>query len=58
MDPIITTENLSKKYLIGHQAPECYRYIALRDVITNKVEKMAKNILYPFRKIESDRSTE
>jgi lipopolysaccharide transport system ATP-binding protein len=33
-DTVIRVENLSKKYIIGHQKQE--RYTALRDVITNK----------------------
>ena len=32
-DPVIRVENLSKKYIIGHQKQE--RYTALRDVISN-----------------------
>ncbi|MDF1594353.1 MAG: ABC transporter ATP-binding protein [Desulfobacterales bacterium] len=52
----ITIENLGKKYIISHQAPE--RYTALRDVIANKAKKMTQNILSPFRKIESDSSKE
>ena len=31
MSPVITVENLSKKYIIGHQKQE--RYTALRDVL-------------------------
>lgn len=34
-DSIITVENVSKKYLIGHQAE---RYTALRDVVTNSAK--------------------
>jgi len=32
-DPVIRVENLSKKYIIGHQKQE--RYTALRDVVSN-----------------------
>ena len=35
MNTIIKVENLSKKYIIGHNSNE--RYTALRDVIANKV---------------------
>lgn len=38
--PIIEVEQISKKYIIGHQHVE--RYTALRDVITNNVKKAAK----------------
>lgn len=41
MSTAIQVENLSKKYILNHQGQE--RYLALRDVITNK----AKNILNP-----------
>lgn len=43
---IITVDNLSKKYIIGHQANE--RYVALRDVITNGVKSAAQKIRHPF----------
>src|SRR5262245_41015355 len=33
MTPIIEVENLSKRYLVGHQADTSSHYIALRDVI-------------------------
>ncbi|MBD2357548.1 ABC transporter ATP-binding protein [Tolypothrix sp. FACHB-123] len=41
-DTVIRVENLSKKYIIGHQQQE--RYTALRDVIANK----AKVLISPF----------
>jgi lipopolysaccharide transport system ATP-binding protein len=37
-EPIITVENLGKKYIIGHQKQE--RYTALRDVIANSVKSL------------------
>lgn len=37
MNTAITVENLSKRYLIGHQRQE--RYVALRDVLANKVKR-------------------
>ena len=40
-DPVIRVENLSKKYIIGHQKQE--KYTALRDVISDTV----KSILTP-----------
>jgi lipopolysaccharide transport system ATP-binding protein len=45
MEPIIKVENLGKSYIIGHQRE---RYVALRDVLTNKARQIAsktKNIL-------------
>ena len=55
-DTIIQVENLGKKYIISHQTPG--RYTALRDVIADKTKKLTRNILSPFRKIESDSSKE
>lgn len=37
MSTAITVENLSKRYLIGHQRQE--RYVALRDVLANKFRR-------------------
>jgi hypothetical protein len=39
MASILTVENLSKKYIIGHQRQE--RYTALRDVLANGVSRGA-----------------
>ena len=41
MSTAIRVENLSKKYIIGHEKQE--RYTALRDVITNKVKNVFKS---------------
>jgi lipopolysaccharide transport system ATP-binding protein len=43
-DPIITVENLSKKYLVAHRTgPEARsRYVALRDVIGREVRNLAR----------------
>jgi len=38
MEPIIKVENLSKKYVLRHQAKE--QYVALRDVITNTAKSL------------------
>ena len=43
-DPIISVENLGKKYLIDHQA-QGQRYTALRDIIAENAKK-----LIPFRR--------
>jgi lipopolysaccharide transport system ATP-binding protein len=44
-DTIISVENLSKSYLVGHQfAYQSHkRYVALRDVIGDKVRNIARN---------------
>jgi lipopolysaccharide transport system ATP-binding protein len=46
-DTVIQVENLSKKYILGHQQQE--RYTALRDVIANG----AKGLLSPFQNKKS-----
>ena len=41
-DVAITVENLSKSYLIGHQAGQRERYTALRDVIAREARNFAR----------------
>ncbi|MUL37300.1 ABC transporter ATP-binding protein [Gloeocapsopsis dulcis] len=47
-DIAIKVEHLSKKYIISHQKQE--RYIALRDVITDKIKHIGNQILKPISK--------
>ena len=42
MTPIIEVENLSKRYLVGHQADTGSRYVALRDVIARGVREFVR----------------
>ncbi|HEY9614640.1 ABC transporter ATP-binding protein, partial [Allocoleopsis sp.] len=42
-DTVIRVENLSKKYIIGHQRQE--RYISLRDVIANGAKSFGRKLL-------------
>ena len=42
MTPIITVENLSKCYLVGHQVDTRSRYIALRDVVARGVHEFVR----------------
>ncbi len=44
-DVIIKVDNLSKKYIIGHQRQE--RYTALRDVIAQSAKSIAYKIHAP-----------
>ena len=46
MSPVIVVENLSKKYIIGHQKQE--RYTALRDVLANGAKHFARKLCHPF----------
>ncbi|MEE3715170.1 ABC transporter ATP-binding protein [Tumidithrix elongata RA019] len=41
-ETIIQVENLSKKYIIGHQPQE--RYVALRDVLTNGIKSLGQRL--------------
>jgi len=47
MSTAIKVENIGKKYILSHQNPE--RYIALRDVITDRAKSFGKKILDPLR---------
>ena len=40
MEPIVKVENLGKKYVLRHQRSE--RYVALRDIISNKIKSFFK----------------
>ena len=46
MSSVITVENLSKKYVIGHQKQE--RYTALRDVEINGFELITQKMCHLF----------
>ena len=48
-DIIIQVEDLSKKYIIGHQTQE--RYTALRDILANNTKSFLRNIYSPKSKI-------
>jgi lipopolysaccharide transport system ATP-binding protein len=46
MSHVISVENLSKKYIIGHQKQE--RYTALRDVLAEGAKRFADKLRHPF----------
>src|SRR5262249_52277977 len=48
MPTVITVENLSKRYLIGHQSRRD-AYIALRDVIAREARDFARKAIDAFR---------
>ena len=50
MQPIISIENISKKYIIGHQKQE--RYTSLRDVLASGAKHVVEKILHPFSENE------
>jgi lipopolysaccharide transport system ATP-binding protein len=52
MSSIIAVENLSKKYIIGHQKKE--RYTALRDIMANGAKRFAHKLTHPFAAKEND----
>ena len=52
MSSVIAAENLSKKYIIGHQTQE--RYTTLRDVLANGAKRLTNKLLHPFAAPEND----
>lgn len=52
MSSVITVENLSKKYIIGHQKRE--RYTALRDVLADGAKRMTHKLCHPFTAPKND----
>ena len=52
MASVISVENLSKKYIIGHQKQE--RYTALRDVLTDGAKRFTHKLIHPFAAPEND----
>lgn len=56
MQPVISVENLSKKYVIGHQKRE--RYTSLRDVLANGAKRNLEKLLHPFAEKEIDETHE
>jgi lipopolysaccharide transport system ATP-binding protein len=52
MSTAIAIENLSKKYIIGHQKRE--RYMALRDVLANGAKHFAHKLTHPFTASQND----
>lgn len=52
MSSVITVENLSKKYIIGHQKQE--RYTALRDVLANGAKSFTHKLCHPFAALKID----
>jgi hypothetical protein len=52
MSPVITVENLSKKYIIGHQKQE--GYTTLRDVLANGARRLNHELRHPFAAPEND----
>lgn len=53
-DTVIRVENLSKRYLIGHQKQE--GYTTLRDVLADKAKDLRRQLLTPFDKSMPDPS--
>jgi lipopolysaccharide transport system ATP-binding protein len=48
-DTIISIENISKSYLVGHQSGEGARYTALRDVIAREARNFTRKAVDVFR---------
>jgi lipopolysaccharide transport system ATP-binding protein len=56
MSSVIAVENLSKRYIIGHQKQE--RYTTLRDVLANGARQVAHKLAHPFAAPENDSTHE
>lgn len=56
MSPVISVENLSKKYIIGHQRQE--RHATLRDVLTSGAKRLTDKLRHPFAAPENDSARE
>jgi ABC-type polysaccharide/polyol phosphate transport system ATPase subunit len=55
--PVITVENLSKRYLVGHEVAQSHSYSALRDVIareTRNFVRKASDMLHGRQIIQGD----
>lgn len=52
MPPIISVQNLGKKYILSHQSKE--RYTALRDVMVNGAKRFSHKLRHPFAIPEND----
>lgn len=52
MPSAIAVENLSKKYIIGHQTQE--RYTTLRDVLANGAKRFTHKLRHPFAAPKND----
>jgi lipopolysaccharide transport system ATP-binding protein len=52
MSTVISVENLSKRYIIGHQKQE--RYTSLRDVLTDGTKRFTHKLIHPFATQEID----
>jgi lipopolysaccharide transport system ATP-binding protein len=52
MSSVISVENLSKKYIIGHQKQE--GYTTLRDVLANGARRITNKLRHPFAAPETD----
>jgi lipopolysaccharide transport system ATP-binding protein len=47
-DTVISVENLSKRYLVGHRGGERERYVALRDVIAREARNFTRKAVDAF----------
>ena len=56
MSVAIAVQNLSKKYIIGHQPRE--GYTALRDVLANGARRFANRLAHPFAEQQDDATHE
>ena len=52
MSPVISVQNLGKKYILSHQSQESYT--ALRDVMANGAKRLTRKLRHPFLVSQND----
>lgn len=53
--PLITIDNIGKKYRITHSQDGRSNYVALRDVLSDTAKKITGKVMHPFKKKERGR---
>ena len=57
-DTVIQVENLGKKYVLGHQQQGNSRYVALRDVLSDRAKALGRRLRHPLKPQTSPRQDE
>ncbi|PSN11547.1 ABC transporter ATP-binding protein [filamentous cyanobacterium CCT1] len=57
-DPVIQVENLGKKYVLGQQQQGSSRYVALRDVLSDRAKVLGRRLRHPLKPQANSRQDE
>ncbi|MGG6239887.1 ABC transporter ATP-binding protein [Nodosilinea sp. AN01ver1] len=57
-DTVIQVENLGKKYVLGHQQQGSSRYVALRDVLSDRAKSLSRRLRHPLKPQANSRQDE